>query len=47
MITSERSERSSYKQLYVSRPDDIQIALKPIKKSEKIEINFYNHSRTS
>ena len=36
VITSERSERSSYEQSYMIRPVDIQSALKPLKKSEKI-----------
>ena len=31
----------------MGRHDDIQTALKPLKKSEKIEINFHNHFRTS
>ena len=44
-ITSERSEQSSYKESYMGHPDDIQTALKPLKKLENIEINLYNHLR--
>ena len=44
---SERSERSSYWQSYIGRLDDIQTALKPLKKSEKIEINVQYDVRTS
>ena len=39
-VTSERSERSSYLQSYMGRLDDIQTALKPLKKIEKIEKKF-------
>ena len=46
-ITSERSEQSSYWQTYLGRFDDMQTALRPLKKSEKIEIHFYGHFRTS
>ena len=47
IITSERSERCSYYQTYLGRLVEIQTALKPKKKSEKIEIEFYDHFRTS
>ena len=47
MITSERSEKSFYKQSYVRRLNDIQTALKHFKKLEKIEIHFYDHFKTS
>ena len=42
-VTSERSERSSYLQSYMGRLDDIQTALKPLKKRKKMEINFNDH----
>ena len=44
---NERSERISYLQSYIGRPNDIQTALKPLKKSEKIEIHFHGHVRIS
>ena len=47
IITSEQSERSSYYQSYMGRLDDIQTALKPLKKWEKTEIPFYDPFRTS
>ena len=47
LITKERSERDSYYQSYMGRLDDIQTALKSLKKIGKIEINFYGHFRTS
>ena len=47
VIMSERSERSSYQQSYIGHLDDIQTALKPLQKSEKIETNFHGHFRTS
>ena len=31
---------------HISRLDDIQTALIPLKKSDKIEINFHDHFRT-
>ena len=41
LITRERSKRSSYQQSYMGRLDDIQTALKPLKKkSEKIKLGF-------
>ena len=43
LITNERSERSSYNQSYMGRLVDIQTALKPLKKWDKIEIYFYDH----
>ena len=46
-ISSERSERRSYYQSYMGHLEDIQTALKPLKKIGKIEIIFYDHSRTS
>ena len=46
-ITSEWSERSFYEQLFMGRLNDIQTALKLKKKSEKIEIDFYDHFRIS
>ena len=33
--------------IYIGRLDDIQIALKPLNISEKIEINLYGHFRIS
>ena len=45
IITSERSGQSSYYQSYMGHLDDIQTALKPLKKSEKIEINLYDRLR--
>ena len=42
IFTYERSERSSYQQLYMDRLDDIQTAVK----SEKFKIHFYDHFRT-
>ena len=42
LITSERSERSSFYQSYISSLDDIQTALKLKKKLEKIEIKRYD-----
>ena len=36
IITSERSERSSYQQSYMGRPVNIQSALKPLKKIGKM-----------
>ena len=47
LVTNERSERCSYYQSYMGRLDDIQTALKPLKKSENIDINFYDHFGTS
>ena len=47
IITSERSERSFYEQSYIGRLDDIQTALKRLKKLKKFEIHFYEHFRTS
>ena len=47
VIMSERIELSSYQQSYMGRIDDIQTALKPFKKSEKKEINLYDHFRTN
>ena len=41
-IRSEQTERSSYWQSYMGHLVDIQTALKPFKKIEKIEIKFYN-----
>ena len=35
MITSERSERSSYQQSHMGRFEDIQAAVKPLKKIRK------------
>ena len=46
-ITNERSQRSSYKQSYIGSFDDIQIALKPLKKAEKMYINFQDHFKTT
>ena len=43
MFTSERIERSSYLQSYMGHLDDSQTALKSFRKSEKIEIHFYDH----
>ena len=40
IITSERRGRSSYQQLYMGRFVDIQTALKPLKKSEKLKYIF-------
>ena len=35
VVTSERSDRSTYQQSYICHLDDIRTALKPLKKSEK------------
>jgi len=40
VITSERSEGSSYYPSYMGRFVDIQTSLNPLKKSEKIEMIF-------
>ena len=45
-ITSGRSERSSYYKSYMGHLDDIQTALRPLKKIGKCEIYLYDHSRT-
>ena len=37
MITSKWNEQSSYEQSHIVHLDDIQTALKPLKKLEKIE----------
>ena len=47
MFMSERSERISYEQSYMVHLVDIQTALNPLEKIEKIEIHFYKHFRTS
>ena len=39
-VTSERSERCSYKQSYICSLDDIKTALKPFKKIGKNEYTF-------
>ena len=39
LVTSEQS--------YMGQPVNIQSALKPLKKSEEIEIKFYDHFQTS
>ena len=44
IITSEWNEPSSYLQ---GQPVNIQSALKPLKKIEKIEIEAYDHFMTS
>ena len=46
VITIEQSERSSYWQSYIGYLDDIHTALKPLKNSEKVKINFHDNFRT-
>ena len=40
LITKERSERDSYYQSYMGRLDDIQTALKPLKKCKNLKYIF-------
>ena len=41
LVTSERSEQSSYYQSYIDRLDDIHTAIKSLKKWDKIKIIFF------
>ena len=45
VITSEQSEWSFYQQSCMGNLDVIQTALKPLKRSEKIEIDFYEWAK--
>ena len=47
IITSEQSEWSSYYQSFIGRLDNIQTAIKPLQKSEKIIINFHENFRAN
>ena len=47
IIESEWSEVSMSSHIRISRLNDIQTVLKPLKKLEQIEIHFYEHFRTS